>query len=254
MKNVFLNFLIGFVAITSSTMTIANDFAAPSIPLQPTANLYAKSGFFIGVNFGYGSLGIPSISYPSKLYDDARDNSDDSTFGELSVGYNFKVTPNALIGIELSTKVLDKFSDYSFNGYQSSWLFGRYEYSYKRRSKQNTIDLLLTTHYYLDRGLNIFAKIGVAYEEAENTKINYVFDDHYGNNGTYTAPTFSTTGIKPELSFGIGYTFFGHLDTHIAYTFIGGSNESNAILSYDQLKGAKIYSANMVLFGISYTF
>jgi hypothetical protein len=97
MINAFFKSLIGVVAITFSTVILANEFATLTIPSQSTTDTYAKQGFFIGVDVGYGSLGIPSISYRSALYDDAHDNSDYySTSGGISVGYNFKVAPNAL--------------------------------------------------------------------------------------------------------------------------------------------------------------
>ena len=66
--------------------------------------------------------------------------------------------------------------------------------------------------------------------------------------------------MEPEVSVGAGYAFTNNLDLHLAYTYIGGANDQSvevnnlAGANAAYLPKAKVYSSNMVMLGLSYTF
>jgi opacity protein-like surface antigen len=63
--------------------------------------------------------------------------------------------------------------------------------------------------------------------------------------------------IEPELSIGLGYMFSNHIDIHAAYTYIGGANDQPIVNVRENgsfFPKAKVYSTNMLMAGISYTF
>jgi hypothetical protein len=218
MTNIFSKISIGVIVLATFGGALANDNN-----LQTTSS-YAKQGFIIGADIGEGITLAPSIIYgpgihgkevslPSQsklLYS--------SAYG-VHVGYNFKITPDLLIGLESGFK--------SFNlGNLSEGIY-----------RQDAFDLLLTTHCYLYKGFNVFGKAGTA----------IMMPDIYYYTNEYK--------IKPEFVLGVGYTFLNNIDTHVAFISTLGANDSKKRGFYNgDLLKSTVYASRAVMFGVSYTF
>jgi len=255
MTKSFSKFLTGIAVCSFSVMAFANS--------NPTS--FAKDGFSVGIDGGYGYLSSPEEPYPNNYTNENDVYSSDTEIGDyvwgLHIGYDFKISPNTLFGFELGYKdlgrSLNNFS-YKAQGHDYYWSM------FSRENHQNAIDFLLTAHYFIYKGLNIFGKAGAAYvrshvnQNVSSDTIIFVplnaipLDALTGDNSIWR--------LEPEMSIGVGYTFSNHFDIHTAYTHIGGAKDQPVIVHSSEennavyLPTAKVYSSNMIMLGISYTF
>lgn len=298
-----------FKILTGAAICAASTVAFASNDNFNSTTSYAKPGFSVGIDGGYGYLSSPEASYPNgyngemsgfpmplQIYYHYTDNAEigDFVWG-AHIGYDFKIKPDLLVGFELGYKDLGH-SSYGYNfedlshglpGVKNNLAAGDDDdttlLNASRNYNQNAVDLLLTTHYYIFKGLNIFGKAGLAY--VRSNVVQSVSSDEpdiiaFINPIPLEAESGDNTiwRFEPEVSFGVGYTFNQHFDIHAAYTYIGGANDQpiidNSINSSSQrgdaqftvdgissssntamyLPTAKVYSTNMITAGISYTF
>lgn len=262
MTNNLSKIFLGIAVCAASTVAIANGSNFQSTP----SSSFAKQGFIIGVDGGYGHLSTPEAAYPNdQTYTDDVTNitykdTSDSDIGDwvwgAHIGYDFKVRPDMLIGLEAGYKDLgsSKISANSSATDEDGNLLTSVDFS--RKYEQNAVDILLTMHYYIYHGFNIFGKAGIAYvrSEIDQSQSAYISridsvtvnDLNTGDNDIWR--------LEPEASLGIGYTFSCGVDVHAAYTYVGGADDQPYTDSYDNLPKAKVYSTNMATLGVSYTF
>ena len=230
-------------------------------------HMMADGGFVFGVDAGYGYLSTPEETYPNNYtYNSTYKYSADTDAGDYvwgaHVGYDIRVKPGTVVGMELGYKDLGKTTaGYTYTTSGST----THIFDLSRKYEQNAVDLLLTTKHFIYKGFNIFGKVGAAYVKSN-------IDQHASSDTTADTmvshvPLAAIEGdnsiwrIEPEMSIGVGYTFYNHLDVHAAYTYIGGANDqpivdvsnssTNTSVYYPK---ARVYSTNMLMVGISYTF
>jgi hypothetical protein len=191
----FSKISIGAIILAASSAALAN-----GNNLQPTAS-YANQGFLFGIDAGIGASLTPSTQY--------------SLANGVKFGYDFKVAPDLLVGLESGIKSFNQHNTHAYG--------------------QDAIDLLLTTHYYLYKGFNIFGKAGAA----------FVISDVYSDKQHYK--------IEPEFGLGVGYTFLKNFDAHIALTSTLGTNDSkkNNMDYKNYLSNSKVYASGAVMLGFS---
>src|SRR5882757_1978211 len=99
MKRSLFLALASIVAVGSAMSAQAADMprAAPIYKAQPVAQTYDWTGFYLGINGGYG-FGRSSWSDPAVGTDSGRFNTSGATFGG-QVGYNWQTGP-AVLGVE----------------------------------------------------------------------------------------------------------------------------------------------------------
>jgi hypothetical protein len=240
-----------------------------------------KEGFIVGIDGGYGYLSTPEAIYPnnynnyiykitpvveavmtdsmSTAYKYTSDTDTGGFAWGAHIGYDFVTKPNMLVGFELGYKDLGKsmvkMAYKSYNVDSDS-----YYYQGSRKYTQNAVDALLTTNYFIYKGLNIFGKAGAAYVRSD---IDQHATSDFDSSSPNGIPLSALEGdnsiwrIEPEISLGVGYLFDHNLDLHAAYTYVGGANDQSIedrSSSASNLPKARVYSTNMLMIGISYTF
>lgn len=256
----FSKILLGAAVCAASTVAFASgdSYGRGTEP-------FIKGGWSIGIDGGYGYISSPEANYPNDYhFDDAYIYSSFADVGDwvwgAHIARDFKVSTNLLMGMELGYKYLGS-NDHGYS-YQSTEDDDFFFFEGSRSYQQNAVDFLLTAHYYLCHGLNIFGKAGVAYvnsdvsqhahSDTDAEQVDIALSALEGDNDIWR--------LEPEFSLGVGYTFKNHIDIHAAYTYIGGANDQ-PIVNYSPFENdsmfqakAKVYSTNMVMAGISYTF
>lgn len=105
-----LVFAAAIAALTATTASAADIAARPYTKAPAISPVYNWTGFYVGVNVGYGfgdrnadftandpatvSLGASTGTFLSTRYDS------DGVLGGVQIGYNWQVSPNWLLGIE----------------------------------------------------------------------------------------------------------------------------------------------------------
>jgi hypothetical protein len=237
MTNTFSKFSICTMILATSTSILANGYN-----LQSTTS-YAKQGFIVGVDGGVDALLAPDIQY---LSSEKEDGGTHKPWGwGTHVGYDFQITPDLLIGPELGYKNFNQSKHFKM-------LYIKYDESYK----QNALDLLIGTHYYVYQGFNIFGKLGAAYVTSNTIDLTCSYSNNKNNMVTYIQPKHGHAHkIEPEFVLGIGYTFLEHIDTHLAFTYIGGDSHQIKVRYNDNyLSKARIYASGALMLGVSYKF
>jgi hypothetical protein len=263
MKN-HIKVLTGLAICVSVTAAYANGDIQTS---------YAKPGFVVGLEGGWGNLNTPDPVYPrgfilpfdtATVYFNKDHDIGDFMWG-AHVGYDFQTGSNSLVGVELGYKDLGR-SKYSSNlginfDEDSSIDFAT---DFSRKIDQQAVDLLLSYHYFVYQGFNVFAKAGVAdvYSKTrQNLSVSLDTDDTTFNNIRIPAAIFngeisalsgskSIWRLEPEVQLGAGYMFAQHVNVYAFYDHIGDTDSSVG----DHLTQAKVYNSNSVWAGISYTF
>ena len=87
------------VVVLASTAVRAADLARPYAPPPPPLPVYSWTGFYAGINGGFGG---DRNQYPFSIGGIAGTSSLNSSgfFGGGQVGYNWQFSPNWLVGIE----------------------------------------------------------------------------------------------------------------------------------------------------------
>lgn len=257
----FYKLLTGVAICAASTVAFANGDNYHS-----TGKSYAKPGFSVGIDGGYGYMSSPEETYPNNYtVDEEYKYTSDADVGDYTwgvhVAYDFKVRPNTLLGFELGYKDLgSNHHQYAYEDLSSAE--DQYYFQGSRDYQQNAVDLLLTAHCYLYQGFNVFGKVGAAYVRSDVTQTATSDTDSEFFNIPLSALEGETDiwRLEPEVSLGVGYTFSNHVDVHAAYTYIGGANDQpiveTGITDNNSMyqSEAKVYSTNMLMLGISYIF
>lgn len=263
MKKQFSKILMGTIICAASTVAFASGDS-----YNRSTGSFIKDGWSIGIDGGYGYLSSPEAFYPND-FSVATDGTVDTYTASAEVGdwvwgvhiaRDFRISTNMLLGLELGYKDLGDANNHINHERTTNRdnIIHEYNETLNRDYSQNAVDFLLTAHYYLWQGLNIFGKAGVAYVQSDT---NQFYDNTFPieDGGPIIEPLNGDNDIwrlEPEFSLGVGYMFKCNIDIHAAYTYIGGANDQpiatpeNAMF----LPKAKVYSTNMVMAGISYTF
>jgi hypothetical protein len=255
------------------------------------APAYFKPGFVLGVDGGYGFLNTPDPIYPKGFtfpttgtatidqttYDTVttvtfkeHNNIGDFVWG-VHGGYDWQTGTNSLVGLELGYKDLGE-SKYSgslkANTTYSTMFSGpppvdptHTNVDASRKIDEQTLDLLLTYHYFVYQGFNVFAKAGVADVYSQTRQIINLDATFPPQNSAQVAPlvakyipgleaTTHVWRLEPEMQVGAGYMFAQHVNVYAYYDHIGDSAPS----VWDHLSQAKAYGVNSIWAGISYTF
>lgn len=195
MTKKFSKISIGAIILAAYSAVLAN-----GSNLQPSTS-YAKEGFVIGFYDGIGTTLTANNKY--------------SFATGINFGYDFKITSNLLVGLESGLKTVNVHNSEAYT--------------------QDAFDLLLTTHYYLYKGLNIFGKAGAA----------YMISDINSDKQLYK--------IEPEFNLGVGYTFRKAIDANISFISTIGANDSKTKGAYNAgyLSNPKVYASRAFMFGLS---
>lgn len=273
-------------------------------PLPPPMPQLAHSGWVVGIDAGYGHLSTPERDLregvnwikEEKLHHDVtrfygegfdESHSIGGLVGGAHVGYDAAVKPYMTLGWELGYRYLGK-STYdtdhvAFAGLRhhekkhDEVLLAFAAEDWHRKVDQQAVSALLTGHYYLMEGLNIFVKGGVAFVGAKTTNdytyvegvstwkeengkrekehhAHHKHDEHtkilYALKNDYTNTTWR---LRPEAAAGISYTFAVQqnqfVDVYAMYDYIFGSYNGA-----DVNAPANVYGAHGALLGVSYKF
>lgn len=254
---------------------------------------FAKTGPELGIQGGYGFIGTPErnlfnradwVLAPSSFYVEKFTFNENHSIGDWVWGaygaYNFKISANKTVGVQLGYK---DFSKSTYNSiYADNYIiaaqppvFKGFTWTYTNNTsvsiKQQAVDLLLTAHYWVWDGLNVFGKAGAAYVNSKITQdqhasivenplidqdANTFFNDFYSQD---------IWRLRPEVELGIGFTFNQYLDLSLSYNhlFSDGNNTANFKLD-DTFLGSNnplapripafIYSVDTVMVGLSVRF
>lgn len=227
---------------------------------------HGDSGWIAGADVGWGYLDTPEDNLafgdndythiPTLIHLSQNHDIGNIIWG-IHGGRTFDITPNMLLGFEAGYKDLGK-SKYKSTGKWFGWYIPPFYLS--REVNQQAIDALLTCNYFVWQGLNLFAKAGMAYVGSTTRQTFYIKDEE--NLLPYNAKK-SIWKLRPEVIFGMGYMFNNHMDIHILYDYINGVSETKwDMFGNDYWEGKiwpfppkpKIYGANLIMGGISYTF
>jgi hypothetical protein len=232
-------------------------------------HMMADGGFVFGIDGGYGYLSTPEAAYPNNFINEetykytSSVDAGDYVWG-VHVGYDFRIKPGCIMGLELGYKDLGSTSQkiaYQELGEDTYYSDASRDY------KQNAVDMLITANHYIYKGLNVFGKVGAAYVRSD---IDQHATSDTSNPFLAEIPITAYEGdnsiwrIQPEFSFGVGYMFSNHVDVHASYTYIGGANDQPLVDVGTDVNGystdtayypkARVYSTNMLMVGLSYTF
>jgi hypothetical protein len=268
MRKYFLIFGLSLACLLTSSV-FANGMAYTHQPAS-----YATPGWVVGLDAGWGYLATPegdlywSAWTPSKskfaIHDlDQSHNIGDFVWG-IHGGRTFDVTPSMLLGAEVGYKDLGR-SSYKSTGVDVN-AEGWYDFETQRKFSQQAFDALLTGNYFVWQGLNLFAKAGVAIVGAK-------MEQKYWENEGGIEPLLPAFNDKktiwrprPEVILGIGYLFSNHVDVHVLYDHIvatdggqmfwgdGHPGEDYNVYSSEIPPRPRVFSADLVMGGISYTF
>jgi hypothetical protein len=260
--NNYVKVLTGLAICASASAYASGDYM-PS---------YAKAGFVVGVEGGYGFLNTPNPTYPKdftyQINPDTiygvtipglratyeKTNDIGSFMWGVHAGYDFLTGPHSLVGLELGYKDLgqSKYSNELYLHELHAALTGGGSHptlDISRKIDQQALDLLLTYHYFVYQGFNVFAKAGVAdvYSTTDQDFDVKHVDEIHALEGKESIWRF-----EPEMQLGAGYMFAQHVNVYAYYDHIGdGSDTGNVV---DHLTQAKVYGSNSLWAGISYTF
>lgn len=261
------NLIIAGLLISGSSVAYADG----NLDSQTTS--YAKGGFSIGIDGGWGNLAGPEQMYPTSYYGDGIilepfqaipahiKYTNDTDVGDwvygAHIGYDFVVNSKTLLGFELGYKNLGKTSNLlTLDLEDMRYPLHVLDADAYKDTNQYAIDFLLTGHYFIWQGLNIFGKAGVALVNTDTDQQISVL--RWSETGEFThdvelpATSGSEFRLQPEGSIGIGYMFLCGADIHVSYDYIMGSNGNNGLT--DILSQNKPYTSSSVLAGVSYTF
>jgi hypothetical protein len=265
----FIRVLTG-LAICASASAYAMGEYAPA---------YFKPGFVLGVDGGYGFLNTPDKMYPGdftlvnpmpnggnvwNLVLDQHQNIGSFIWG-VHAGYDFQTGTNSLVGLELGYKDLGR-SKYEVEGtYHNDVnaidMYPLVNATISQKMDEQALNLLLTYHYYVYQGFNVFAKAGVADVYASqhqniDVAITGRINEKQLQTLTFNGSMLGLDGcnhvwrFEPDMQIGAGYTFAQHVNVYAYYEHIG----DNAPSIWDHLSQAKAYAINSVWAGVSYTF
>jgi hypothetical protein len=275
--------------------------ASASAYAMGEAPAYFKPGFVLGVDGGYGFLNTPDQIYPkdflltynnmtpalfgvgkvtpippiqvkpSSIEYNAHDNNGSFVWG-VHAGYDWQTGKSSLVGLELGYKDLGE-AKYKaeLQGHigGGSTLEHFFDVNASRKINEQALDLLLTYHYFVYHGFNVFAKAGIADIYAQ-TQQDVDAGMGIGGSGTSTrSGDIEPSGgfvylhnipaldgsmhiwrFEPEMQVGAGYMFAQHVNVYAYYDHIGDSAPS----VWDHLSQAKAYGVNSLWAGVSYTF
>lgn len=195
----------------------------------------SKGGLYLGVGIGAGALDAPSdiVSAPmaTALGITNQNQADNWGFaGRLNAGYLVDVSSKLLVGGEVGYTYLPK-TKYTFDSPAAT--------NNQLKYTDYAIDMLGVAKYMLDRGFNVFGKLGAAYVNQE-AKLNW--------NGASDKDT--TSKVLPEVAVGAGFDITPVLGVEATYAHIFGNGE----LSQISIDGANndVPSIDTVMVGISY--
>jgi hypothetical protein len=181
----------------------------------------------------------------------------------VNTGYDFQVGQNSSIGVEFGYKNLGD-ADYAIDGdWEKGHKIGAKTWDYfdlSREINQQAIDLLVTYHYYIYKGFNVFAKAGVADVYSMTTQhMEYASEtspDHIINGNFYALPNFSGSEsiwrFKPEVQIGAGYLFDNHVSFSVAFDHIGDGSRKAVPMS--PVLTPQVYGYNAIWANLAYNF
>lgn len=260
MRKYFLIFGLGLACLLTSSV-FANGMAYVSH--RPAC--YAIPGWVVGADLGWGYLDTPANNLffdDGNLWANLSQSHDigDFVWG-IHGGRTFDISPSMLLGFEVGYKDLGR-SKYKSSGESLGLNDQEYKFDLARKVTQQALDVLLTSHYFVWQGFNLFAKAGMAYVESTTKQ---TFSEEFNIRYNYDVSNLNTKKsiwrLRPEVIFGMGYMFNNHVDVHVLYDYIYGVTETkwnNLDYIYPpsgpESPKPRTYGANLVMGGISYTF
>lgn len=241
-------------------------------------------GFLIGGDIGYGYLSTQESTlsepapYVSSFVTTGTDSGQlvqsrklGSLVGGGYLGYELPLLERMFVGGEVGYKYMGRssYSTQTFTNWTDQSIFNvtTSGASLLRQSvtvTQQAVDFLLTGKIYVWDKVNIFGKAGAAYVFSQ-TKQQFSSDFTASFNRVnlqddiFLNPNPTIWRIKPELQIGAGYLFTDHLDAHLNYTYIGGTdgNTNGAAGFYANQFVANnpgVFQYNALTAGLSYHF
>jgi len=236
---------------------------------------FARNGTgYVGVEGGYGFLNTPEASYPKDFgtypfYEDVSNYATTTEKGEavwgFHAGYDFKISRVWALGIEIGYKDLGE------SKYTSTWtdyenyqeVYQLVEFNGSRKINQSAFDLLLTARAFVWKGLDFFAKGGMAYV-GSTTDQDLTYQVMAGGTIHNLQPWDGKSTIwriRPEVAIGAGYLFTPHFHVYLAYDYIAGANNGddsennmNEAAGAAMPPRAKVYDFNAGFVGAEYRF
>ena len=246
---------------------------------------FARSGGVIGVEGGYGFLNTPEESFPKDFtnYDSTGTPQLTESFSTvvnkgafvwgIHAAYEFLFAKNLLLGVEAGYRNLGE-SKYRLHYTQTTEAAPhsvQEAIDFSRKIDQHAVNLLLTSHFYVWKGLNLFGKVGVAYVGSTlDTDVQTIrnpgspFAERQPYDGKETIWRF-----RPEFAIGLGYLFAKNVNVYVMFDHIGGSSRDNndwaeftdqyapadpALKALTIFSSAQVYDSNEGVFGIEYKF
>ena len=203
------------------------------LALLGTAGLLATSAFadttilpvstptnsvYISGDAGYGVLSTPDKNLPDGLGIESASHSTGSFAGGVNVGFNHAVSSNILVGGEFgwASNGRSKYTETYLNGDENTL-----------KITSTDLQLLATTTYLFNNGLNLFGKAGGARVQQKGTVSGSGITDNWDVVTTETQ-------YQPMLAAGVGYQF-RMVNLFVQYGHIFGKNakEFNDLFNSD---------------------
>lgn len=194
-----------------------------------TAWAGATSGSFLGLKVGASRLSLPNSNLP---------NSSNASFQRAGLawgavgGYNYALSPNRLIGIEMN------FNDYAKAKYKGT-VSGT---SYKAEVNQYDVDMLLDLGLVSDAGINGTVKFGLARVSQRTTGINGLSTD------TFTRGENTLTRYRPKAELQLGFMPDTQWNIAVIWSHLFGKSASSYAID-----NKKTISNDSVMLSLQYT-
>ncbi len=227
-------------AISTATLLVLSTvtFAAP-------LSVSHQGGWYAGITAGSGVIETHEKNGSNTRSDEAYNLTNRSAIGGVHVGYNWQLSPRWLLGFE---------SGYQYLGHSNALQHVSLNSRLRNDTIIRAVDALFTGQYFLSNQVNVFGKLGAAYETLTRTSDC--------EQGTCLVNTIDVSGhsqttqyhINPEIQLGLGWHVSKALRLSAAYQRIIGDN----VRQYNtQTLRADTYinpSINSFLFGLDYYF
>lgn len=196
----------------------------------------SKNSIYISGAGGYGSLSTPD-SYPNPNSDFVTSTSFNihSFVSGLDIGYNYEIAKHILVGAELG---------WDNNGQAKYTTVYPGDLTEVLTIKSHDIDLLATSTYMFDNGLNFFGKAGVA----------RVYQKGIWSDTGWPDQSVDKTQYQPMLAAGIGYQI-KMFNIFVQYDHIFGQN-ANQMTDIFNEKGefTNTVASNAIKLGVQIKF
>lgn len=209
-----------------------------------TRSVYDWSGFYIGGHVGYGWRQInyfDRLNLVTGLRLPPWSHDSDGTFGGMQIGYNFRVTPTLIVGLEADLSVGNIRGD-SIHPQETTHHYGRVRWFSTGRGRVG---------YSLNNVL-IYGTAGLAWIGADRKRIQALGATNFSTLGTVETQSYSKLGwtIGGGLEFGLTSRW----SIKAEYLYLASFDNFSDVWPLAQTSIGTDLRAHTARFGLNYRF